>query len=119
MQKTTWKNLRDKSNAERGAILFLAFCRSLDQYCEEIGVEAKKFGAAHILHEAAINTLHKKHTFSAAEVREMNIITQRIPEIIQALLMFTNTHGYLRNVARMSKMSLDEVLVQIGAARSR
>ncbi|MBD5400545.1 hypothetical protein HDR61_02260 [bacterium] len=109
MNKNTNTALQNKSSNDRGAIVFLKFCRALGQYCDEIGVDRHRFSAAQILHSAAYNTMNAP-VKNCAQMRQMATMTDRIPELFDALIKISCKEGSLNMVRRTSGMSLAEIL---------
>ena len=109
MKKTAHKVLKKQDSAAASSALYLSFCRALDKYCEQIGVNSRRFSAVRILHDAACNTLAGMHIVTIAQRRHMARMERDIPQMFDALIEISATDGMLHTVERMSAMSLAQV----------
>lgn len=109
MKKTAPKILDKTDTANASSMLYLSFCRALDQYCDKIGVINRRFSAVRILHEAACNTVSQMHAVTIAQQRHMARMERSIPQMFEGLIEISATDGCLRTVERMSAMSLAQV----------
>lgn len=109
MKKTMQKTLNKPDTATASSVLFLSFCRALDKYCEQIGINNRHFSAVRILHAAACNTLSQMHVVNRTQQQHMARMEREIPQMFNVLIEISSTEGFLYTVERMSAMSLAQV----------
>lgn len=113
MNKTNQNFSNKKDTVTASSALFLSFCHALDKYCDQIGINNRRFSAARILHEAACNTVSHMYVVSPAQRRHMAQMEREIPEMFAGLIEISATDGCLSTIERMSKMSLAQVAATI------
>ena len=111
------KNSQIRTNQDQCGALFLSFCRALDKYCDQIGVNNRRGGAARILHDAACNTVTGMNSVTAAQRRHMARMERDIPQMFAGLIAIYSKDGLINTIERMSTMSLAQISAIISQNR--
>ncbi|MBD5391449.1 hypothetical protein HDR66_01435 [bacterium] len=90
--------------------IFMAFRNRLHEYCDEIGV-VRTFRPAMILSAAATNTM--AGNVCVNDVRVMQEMTRRMPEMMTALITISNRS----DMERMMDLNLTELAMLLDANR--
>lgn len=95
--------------------LYMSFRAALRQCCEDYGISFERSSVIRVIRDAAANTVSHMREVTPADVRQMRVYEQKIPNLIRCLMSMRI--AWVRQMEDIGDCRLDDLYAVVSAEK--